>query len=103
MPLEITSLPIEGISKTATFEYMTISQISNGSIRVAGKYRIELIDKEGQVIMQLDPVTYVFEQDELIINPNFGLCYLPIRDLARSGLAKMYPELVKEELAPVGP
>jgi len=96
MPLEIATQSVQGITRTAVFENLSITQAADGRMSIDGRYRIELRNSAGAVIAEEGQATFGFAHDELIANPGFATGYAILRDLARRGLAQSHPDLVTE-------
>ena len=96
MALEIATIDVSGIKRTAVFESLTITQSKEGRMSVDGRYRIELRDAAGAVVAVTSQAVFGFNQEELMANPGFMTGYGIIRELARRGLAQSNPELVTE-------
>ena len=96
MARQITTQPIDGISKTAVFENLSITQSSDGRMSAEGRYRIELQDVNRKVLAIVGTSMFGFTQEQLMENPDFLTGYAILRDLARRGLAQSNPDLVIE-------
>lgn len=96
MSLSLQDQAVSNLVKKATFEQLTINQDKDGKITVDGRYKIELLDENGNLVTTLDSVSFGMNQDQLVANPNFATAYPIIRDLARSGLALVKPEFVAQ-------
>lgn len=92
--LQITSVPVNGITKTATFRSLTIAQQADGTFYIDGQYDVILQDSAGNQLGVTQAVRFGFTHAEILANPNFPVAYGALRDLARRGLQQSMPELV---------
>lgn len=96
MSLSLATIGVEGVTKTAVFESLTINQAADGRMSVNGRYRVDLRGSDSVALASLQYVHFSFTQEQLMENPNFPVTYLVIRELARTGLAFSNPELVTQ-------
>lgn len=94
MSLSLKNQEVANLIKKPTFKQLIISQDAAGKMTVDGTYTVDLVDAEGNIVTNLESISFGVSHEQLVANPNFLTAYPIIRDLARSGLALVQPHFV---------
>jgi hypothetical protein len=94
MSLSLQNQEVASLIKKPTFKQLIISQDAAGRMSVDGTYSVDLVDAEGNIVTNLESISFGVSHEQLVANPNFATSYPVIRELARSGLESVKPKFV---------
>ena len=94
MALSLQNQEVASLIKKPTFKQLIISQDAAGKMTVDGTYTVDLVDSAGNVVTNLESISFGVSHEQLVANPNFLATYPVIRELARSGLESVNPGFV---------